>query len=154
MNITYLNYPKVPEEFLKEIPALMSTKDDFPRFTGTPYYEPMQCYQITGPLLYWIKSNIPIKFGSIIHINHIKDTIVVHKDFQVERYKVNYILQAGGPAVLTRFYDEDKNFTEQHIILEGKWHTFDSMLYHDVTGITPGLHRIAITLSTDINPCS
>ena len=154
MHITYLNYPKVPKELLKELPAILSTKDDFPRVTGAGYYPPMQCYHITGLLLEWIKHNIPIKFGSIIHINHICDTIVTHRDYQTERYKVNYIFDTGGPNVRTRFYDEDKTLVEQYVIPAGKWHTFDSMIYHDVTGIRSGSYRIAITLSTDINPCS
>jgi hypothetical protein len=153
MCITYLDYPKVPEELLKELPALLSTEDEFPKFTGVENYAAMQCYQITGPLLEWIKNHIPIKFSSVAHINHISDTIVIHRDYQVERYKVNYIFDAGGPAVQTRFYDDDKNLIDQHVVPEGQWHTFDSMIYHNVTGIIPGSNRIAITLSTDINPC-
>ena len=149
MHITYLNYPKVPKELLKELPAILSTKDDFPRVTGAGYYPPMQCYHITGLLLEWIKHNIPIKFGSIIHINHICDTIVTHRDYQTERYKVNYIFDTGGENVLTHFYDDDYVLLESHKVEPYRWHQFNGQINHNVTGIIRP--RIAITLGTNTN---
>jgi hypothetical protein len=147
MFLKYLDLPKVPNELLSEIDKIItSSNDELDKFTGFAY-TPLKLYPITGPLLDWIKQNVPIEFGSCIHVHVITDTLVIHKDFQTNKYKINYIFDTGGDNVLTHFYDDQQTLLESHKIKSGCWHQFDGQVYHNVTGVNKP--RIAITLGTD-----
>lgn len=147
MFLKYLDLPRVPSELLSTVNTVITnSQDELHKFTGFDY-PPLKLYPITDPLLGWIKNNIPVMFGKCMHIHVITDTLLIHKDFQEDRFKLNYIFDTGGENVLTHFYDDEHNLLESHKIKPCRWHQFDGQVYHNVTGTTSA--RIAITLGTN-----
>lgn len=154
MILKYLpNLPPVPLELYQDALRIATTKEDeLPKFAGGSY-GPLRLYPIDGELYNWIVSNIPITFGKCIHLHVINDNVEMHKDFQDERYKLNFIFKTGGDCVETRFHDDNGAIIEKNIIEPGTWHQFDGTVNHSVHGIESGKLRAAITLGTNTLLC-
>ena len=149
----FLNYlpdlPPVPKELYQDALRIATTKqDELHKFVGASY-GPLQLYPIDGALYDWIVANIPIEFGRCVHLHVINDNVRMHKDFQTEKYKLNFIFKTGGEHVETCFHDDDGNILERHTIVAGQWHQFDGTVNHSVEGVESGQLRAAITLGTN-----
>ena len=149
MFLKYINLPVVPTELLHTVSSIITnSQDELPKFTGFDY-PPLKLYPITDSLLEWIKYNIPITFGKCTHMHAITDELIIHKDFQTDTFKLNYIFDTGGENVLTHFYDDDYVLLESHKVEPYRWHQFNGQINHNVTGVIRP--RIAITLGTNTN---
>jgi hypothetical protein len=150
MFLNYLyHWPKIPLELHQQVSHIITNEqDELDKFVGS-FYAPYKLFPITGELGNWLKSNLPMKFGSCFHIHVITDDLVVHKDYMQEKYKVNYIFETGGSLVRTNFYNDNQILVESHQVSPYEWHWFDGTTYHNATNIEPGKKRIAITLGTN-----
>ena len=141
--------PPVPQDLYKDALRIATTgTDELYKFAGGAY-GPLQLYPINGLLHDWVVANIPIQFGRCLHLHVINSDVEMHKDYQDEQYKLNFIFKTGGKQVETRFHDNNGNIIEKYIIAHGQWHQFDSTINHSVSGIEPGELRAAITLGTN-----
>jgi len=153
MILKYLDWPKIPKELYPDVERIIkNNKDEIAKYTGEEFLV-YKFYPIDGDLLQWLRTNLPIKFGSHMqccHLHVMTGPIKLHHDANFERYKCNYIFKLGGDNVRTDFYDDSKkNIIESNCVEALRWHQFDGQIYHNVYNITPGDARIAITIGTD-----
>jgi hypothetical protein len=149
MILKYLNFPEIPSNLLDDVDRIISEKnDDLFRFVGGTL-DSYKFYPIDGDLEKWLLDNIPIQKTDCFHIHVISDTLLIHKDYNHCRYKLNYVIKTGGDNVITSFYDDNINIIDSYKIVKNKWHHFDGQINHGVTGILPNEIRVGITLGTD-----
>lgn len=145
--IKFLDFPAIPNSMLCQVADIVKNGvDELHKFVGSDY-EPYKLLPIKGELLEWLYQNLPIKFGSCVHIHTITSDLLIHKDYQIDRYKLNYIFDTGGFNVLTHFYDDNYSLLETYHLDKNIWHQFDGQIYHNVTNVES--KRIAITIGTD-----
>jgi hypothetical protein len=144
MHIDYLDtLPPIPKDLLDEItdiinlpksPSLISEEN--PRF---------QTRMLNDKLTEWLSNYFKFEFKC--HYQIISHEHRIHKD-KGRAVAYNYILEQGGPNVITNVYDEDKTtvLQSEHIPLH-RWHRIDVSKYHGVHNIQPGAFRYAISVS-------
>jgi hypothetical protein len=141
--------PRIPQYLLGEIQRIITTKkDELEKFAGGKHWA-YQFYPIDGELEDWLLTNIPIEKTDCFHIHVITKELVIHKDYNSKKYKLNYIFETGGDDVLTGFYDDNKNLLESVCFKSNRWHHFDGTVFHGVTGIEELKKRIGLTLGTE-----
>lgn len=143
--------PCIPDIFLKEVQRIITTKpDELEKFTGGKHWA-YQFYPIDGDLSDWLLDNVIEEKTDCFHIHVITHELLIHKDYNSKKYKLNYIFDTGGHSVTTSFYDDDRNLLESHVFEENRWYHFSGQCFHGVNGVDPDKKRLAITLGTDNN---
>lgn len=141
--------PSIPQYFTEEVERIITTKlDELEKFTGGKHWA-YQFYPVDGRLEQWLLGNIPIEKSDCFHIHVITKELLIHKDYNSVKYKLNYIFETGGNDVRTGFYDDNKNLLESVNFDPHKWHHFNGQIFHGVTGIDDSKRRIGLTLGTE-----
>lgn len=183
----YLNYPKLPQSIIDEILLQVDTIEipiceilldevddnitDWSTELGLPLSEVDQntCkFHVLEPsdrIKEWVNQNIPEKVRKI-HINSMIDGTHLSPHIDEIRTKaLNYVIETGGPNVITSFYKAKEQFKhlrastrcfiplerldpiEQICIKKDNWHSLAVSNIHDVSNIEIGKRRIILTLS-------
>lgn len=136
--IKYLDFPKVPELILSNIPTDISEYK-----TKANYFTFNWSESNNEALNLWAKDNISkdLYFAFMI----IKGDLLLHKDVGTS-LKLNYVIHPGGENVVTRFWDDNKkDLLAEYSIEPYRWHIFKSNSYHSVHGIEKNNIRFSIT---------
>ena len=146
----YIDYlPKIPQHLMEDVERIIKTKvDELEKFTGGKYWA-YQFYPVDGRLEHWLLENIPIEKTDCFHIHVITKELLIHKDYNSAKYKLNYIFETGGTNVRTGFYDDNNNLLESMNFDPHRWHHFNGQIFHGVTGIDDSKQRIGLTLGTE-----
>ena len=146
--INYLDLPQVPEELLESVETILA-KPRIPTITPMDYFQERQ---VNDDLIKWCNENIKgIPFDFRAQYQIIGYGLPIHRDKGLPGYKprtlaINYLLDCGGNNVATRIYDDDCIILESEIIRPKSWHSINVSKLHCVTGLTPGIFRVALTL--------
>lgn len=89
----------------------------------------------------WLNKNI---MQGSWHIQYFDRDQPIHKDPKTST-RLLYLLNPGGPKVLTGFYTEDKVLIKQTQLQPQRWYILKADQWHDVQDILPGRLRIMIT---------
>ena len=73
---------------------------------------------------------------------YLEDGVPRHVDIE-RTYCYNYIIDPGGPAVRTRWWQGDECI-EDTVLQAGRWHRLDVSVEHSIEGITG--KRVAVTV--------
>ena len=89
----------------------------------------------------WCNKNISpdIYWG----IQVITKDMPIHKDLGTES-KFNYIINSGGPNVITNYYNNDEELIESCCCDINTWYILNTKVKHDVKNIILGEARISI----------
>jgi len=146
MYIKYLNFPSVPDHLLESVNDIINKPcenmlvKDFDTFQYKP---------VRQDLLDWLNNNIKGKFYAKYQV--IYAGIPIHKDNPAfpgdRRIAYNYIIDTGGPNVITSVYDENKILIESEHLPAKTWHSLVVERYHGVEGIDPNHPRVALTVT-------
>lgn len=175
MIFSYLDLPKVPDEFVNQCMKNIDLIDRDPFLNEKNKKEGIShsITYIPKNVLHWLKTNcmfnlfdgnIPVEsFGFMLHVSHyIKDpnfreqnpigngTHPIHFDYG-RNYAINYVIDTGGDKVVTSWYEEDKKTIIESVEIEPfRWHIIKvKPTYHGVEGIRPG--RLRCVISTNWN---
>jgi hypothetical protein len=172
MNFSYLKFPVIPDEFLKNIYLRKN-------LAYSKFYEEINKKEVYGSriahvdnnLKKWIVTNIfPYLNPTNEYVDHImihvseyivyndehngwkyhnvSGIVPIHKDWS-RSFPVNYVIEAGGNNVITSWYNDDHSLIEEHKIKPNKWHILSGKVFHGVKGIEPGKERILISINWD-----
>lgn len=134
--IDFHNFPAVPDSLIPSVESFSNstfsgTTTDYQWYTGE-----------YNDLTQWLADNLPFEHTVAFHT--LVDGVPVHKD--IARTKCyNYIIHAGGDAVSTDFYNDDRELIESYVIPERTWHSMPVDVFHGVSNIET--KRYAITLT-------
>jgi hypothetical protein len=167
MNFSYVNFPKLPDEFIQ--PCL----DMLPMIETSPFLRKLN--ELEGPAVRitiipalaqkWIYENIVFKYFKHIsnnlmmpfthvsqHMPNLKqgpESHPIHIDYG-RKYAFNYFIDTGGDNIWTHWYDSDRNKIESHRIEPFRWHIIaTNPELHSADGIEIGRKRISVSLSWD-----
>jgi hypothetical protein len=134
--IQYINFPKIPQEIINGLPIditnYQTQKNDNYHWTDS-HNETLNC---------WCQENICR--DAYFAFQLITGDLPKHKDIGTKT-KFVYVLETGGSAVYTRFWDDNFCLLDEYIIEKNKWHILKADTHHSVTGIEPGLIRWSVT---------
>lgn len=150
MIANYIDFlPRIPEYLIKDVDRIVKTKvDELEKFTGGKHWA-YQFYPVDGLLETWLLDNIPIEKSDCFHIHVITKELLIHKDYNSVKYKLNYIFETGGDNVCTKFYDDNRILLETFTFEANRWHHFNGQIFHGVTGIDNSKRRIGLTIGTE-----
>lgn len=137
--IQYLNLPLIPQDILDSVPR------DFDLYQGHKN-EQFKTYLWSDShnkeLNHWCQANIcpDMYFGFQI----ITGDMQAHKDTGTLT-KIVYLIETGGDAVSTNFFDDQDNLVASYHILKHRWHVLKADTKHSVTNIQPGQVRFSVT---------
>lgn len=140
--------PKIPNELVPEIYQSLNEKNFFVERTATTYtihpslpnanlYTRNLLYKYTNDEKWLDKTQSTIAVQKLI-----PGPSRIHADVYRE-LAYNYIVDCGGDAVATCFYNDDRSPLVEHIIQPHRWHLLNVDVLHNVKNITGT--RIAIT---------
>lgn len=70
----------------------------------------------------------------------------IPKHTDARRYGIiNYVINAGGDNVVTKWYDSDNNVIETRVVEEKKWYKMKTDIDHTIEGMTSD--RLMLTIS-------
>lgn len=151
--INYLNHvPQVPEELLDPVEAIIAASCEKMLVKDFATFE----YKTVNPALdKWVHDTFKVKCYAKYQVIH--HGIPIHKDRPAfpgdRRMAFNYLLQLGGNNVKTTVYADDKTtILQQEIIPLKTWHSLVVEEWHGVDGLTPGLPRVALTVTPILPP--
>ena len=85
-----------------------------------------------------------------IHPDHIRYQVLragIPKHTDAKRYGIiNYIINAGGDNVVTKWYDSDDNVIETRVVEEKKWYKMKTDIDHTIEGMTSDRLMLSISL--------
>lgn len=138
-HLQYINLPKVPDEIVQDyLQRLDSVEAKWHAPDGSGYiWSDSNNEQVNS----WCQKNICADMYWGFQL--MTTDVPVHTD-QGTVLKFVYVIQTGGDAVQTEFWQDGK-ITESYQILPHRWHTLKVDSEHSVTGIEPGKRRISVT---------
>lgn len=146
--IKYLYHvPSVPEELLDPIEKIIGQESEVMLVRDFAHFE----FKTVNPKLdEWLHSVFKMKCYAKYQV--IRNGIAIHKDSPAfpgdRRLAFNYLLQSGGPNVVTTVYDEDKTtILQSECIPLKRWHSLVVEKWHGVEGISNEDPRVAITVT-------
>lgn len=147
--IKYLDhFPTVPENLLDPVESIVAQSSENMLVRNFAHF---QYKTINNDLDAWIHSKFRMKCYAKYQV--IYQGIPIHKDNPAfpgdRRIAFNYILEPGGPNVITTVYDEDKTtILQSECIFPKKWHSLVVEKYHGVHGIQDMNNpRVALTVT-------
>ena len=136
--IKYINWPRVPDSILKNIP-----NDDSEYKIKFNYSTFNWSESNNQELDAWAKQNISQDMYFAFSLT--KGDLVLHKDVNTI-LKLNYVINPGGEKVVTKFWaDDKKHLLAEYVIEPHRWHIFKSDTYHSVHGIEKNQTRFSVT---------
>jgi hypothetical protein len=167
MNFSYINFPKLPNEFIQPCLDMLPLIDKLPGLKKLNELEGNNVrITLLPPLVHkWLFEEIVYKkfkhmsynlITPFIHVSQHKPNLdigpeshAIHYDYG-RKYAFNYFIDLGGDNVCTHWYDDNKNRIESHKIQAYRWHIIaTNPELHGVDGIEPGRKRICISLNWD-----
>lgn len=166
MYFSYVNFPKVPSQFItecfKRIPLIET--DPFLIKVNELEADAVRITSLPAELIKWLMKEIIFK-----HFTHLSDNLMypflhvsqhkpilsigpeshaIHYDYG-RHYAFNYILDPGGSTVVTKWHKGyDNIILEQHTIQPFRWHIIaTNPELHSVSGIEEGKKRVTIGLN-------
>ena len=135
--ISYLDLPKIPDSILNSLPRKL--EDYVPKRNYFTFHW-SESHNIE--LDKWCKENISKDLYYAFMLTN--GDLLLHKDVGTIT-KLNYIIDAGGDQVYTKFYNEDKKLVREYVIEPHRWHLLKSDSYHSVNGIAKNQLRFSVT---------
>lgn len=131
--------PQIPNRLIDDIESIKKRGNIFPE----KYSHFYSCYQVS-PELYWFLQNY---FHQRANIRYqlITDKLPIHVDKGELEFRYNYILQAGGNNVATRWWDSLQNPTNilyENIASCFTWHRVTTNIPHDISQVSS--YRLSI----------
>jgi hypothetical protein len=137
----YINLPRIPDEILAKINPdfdLYEKKDAGKH--GNIYTWSDSFNQAVND---WCQQNICDEMYWGFQI--IRGDLVPHID-NVTEVKMTYLVDTGGPDVITEWYAEDKTTIIDSVVLEAnRWHILKVNTWHSVRNVAPEAVRLSIT---------
>jgi hypothetical protein len=134
--IQYINLPVIPEDIVNSLPQSMNLYD-------------LQCQgnynwsdSFNDKLNQWAQKNICNEM--YFAFQFITGDLPIHKDIGTQT-KFVYIIETGGPNVITKFWDDDYNLLDEYCIEKNRWHILKADTNHSVEGIKNGNLRWSVT---------
>jgi hypothetical protein len=150
MFIDYIDLPKIPVELLEHPSDIISRgsipigNPDKPGFIINPNF-PIQRKLINKPLKEWLYS--VFNYQVTVQYLLLNSNSSIHKDPKTRPQAYNYVIDTGGPNVVTTVYDEDKSTVLKSLTVPAKtWYCLDTGRYHGVTGIEENTWRILLSI--------
>jgi hypothetical protein len=144
--VKYLdNIPQIPDILIQE---LLNTYRRTNRCFFPYDYDNYRMYHINRGILKNYLKSIFSKETKFFHIHVMNRDVDIHKDLGRDSC-YNYIINSGGPNVLTNHYDDNKNLIHSIKIEENRWHLLNSETYHNVTNLKSTRLAISVTSTLD-----
>lgn len=137
----YINLPRLPAEILAQINPNFDLyeKKDAGRH-GNIYTWSDSFNQAINE---WCQQNICNEMYWGFQI--IRGDLVPHIDITTT-VKMTYLVDTGGPDVITEWYSDDKTTVIDSVVLEAnRWHVLKVDTWHGVRNVDPGAVRLSIT---------
>ncbi len=151
MFINYLDQiPQIPSELIPDIKSIVDLKL-YPNLADAYQFS---LKNVNEDLYAWIVTNVlphtnvkPDKSLRIFYqlIANGKKKFPIHKD-RNRTLAYNYILDPGGPDVITNVYDDNKNLIESGCLMPFRWHSIKVDKFHNVINLPDNAVRISVTL--------
>jgi hypothetical protein len=140
--VQYVNFPHPPQSLIDSISLDLSTyKKSIPGKANPETY--FWTDEYNQEIDAWGKKNICD--GLYFAFQYMTGFSQLHKDSS-SKIKLNYLINLGGPKVITEFYDDTKETKLMEYHLEAnRWHLFKADVFHQVSGIESNNFRFAIT---------
>lgn len=145
MNIRYLDYPLLPESLWPEVYKAIAGENIF-RGGRDPNYM-FKNYAATPALADWFNEYVRPLLQSVkspLYVQTIERRIHAHKDWNRD-LALNYIIDQGGPNVITTFRNDSKIITDSYNLIPHRWHELNTSAYHEVDNIET--KRIALSIN-------
>jgi hypothetical protein len=126
--------PNVPNNLIKSLEEIESYENTFPYKDHTHTFA---SYIANDDLTDWVQSFFTKKM--LVRYQVIKQKLIIHTDIGITGIKYNYLLETGGEAVKTRFWDSVENPSEilfETVSKKHQWHYLDIGIPHDITEVT------------------
>ena len=140
--LEYLDLPTIPDEWL---PSLEEIKQ-LPSYSP-PALEELNLYylrQLTDErIIKLLQPHFDFNITGHIFYQYIGKDLGIHTDFG-RKTAHNYIIELGGDNVITKWYDENDQVIEQHIIEKKRWHKLIVDVKHNAENITSDRYAISI----------
>jgi hypothetical protein len=150
MFIDYIDLPTIPVELLEHPSDIISKGSipighpDKPGFIINPNFS-IQRKLINKPLKEWLYSVFNYKVT--VQYLLLNSNSSIHKDPKTRPQAYNYVIDTGGPNVVTTVYDEDRSTVLKSLTVPAKtWYCLDTGRYHGVTGIEENTWRILLSI--------
>lgn len=140
--LVYLDLPEIPEHLIEPIDVIIN-KPPKPDSKIPTDFAPFQTRLVSKELFEWVQDMFKIKCYTQYQI--IKRGLPTHKDVR-RTVAFNYILETGGPNVLTTIYDDTKKMIDYEEIKPHIWHRLKTDVFHNVTGITSSRVSISVEI--------
>ena len=137
----YVNLPKLPEDVLEKTNRNWHEYEKKDSGWKDNIYTWSDSFNTE--INQWCKENIcsSIYWGFQI----IRGDLPLHKDIGT-KIKFVYLIDNGGPDVVTEWYDEDQNTLVDSVILEKhRWHILKVDSFHRIQGISSPMVRFSVT---------
>lgn len=136
-----LDLPKIPSELVFHDPNIVRERQPniWKEVPTTVYTQHTVNQDLIDFLQPYFDQELKIRYQVLEH------RVPIHKDIG-RVAAINYILDAGGDNVVTRWYEDDKQTVkfEKQIPIH-VWHRIDTTVYHGIHGIQD--KRLALTIS-------
>jgi hypothetical protein len=126
--------PKIPDNLLKSLDEIETYENAFPY---KDYADTYASYIVNDDLTEWIQNYFDKKM--VVRYQVIKKILPIHVDIGIKGIKYNYLLETGGEAVKTRFWDSVENPTKilfETISKKNEWHYLNIEVPHDISEVS------------------
>lgn len=123
--------PEIPSEVLLPLDRIEHQHNFFAHLDDPDRYA---SYESNDELKDWCRDHIPGDL--IVRYQVIRGQLEIHSDVGPMVRKINYMIDPGGPEVLTRWWNPE--YTEViHLVncTPGSWYMLDVETPHDITAI-------------------
>lgn len=130
MFLRQLSFESPPKSLLLPLNEIEQLENLFP---NKDYAHVYASYGVPLPLAEWAQDALQMK--AIVRYQVIQADMEPHIDLGNQQWKYNYILDAGGDNVKTRWW-KNKEVVYEHICEENVWYALNILQTHDVVGVT------------------
>ena len=147
--VTYhLTIPPLPADLQEEVLRVARESDNI--FPFKDLYGNFKIYDANNKIKQWVDQHFD--WPNVIHIRTIDKVLHPHVDIGCS-YICNFILEAGGNNVHTKWFDSvepNANVLEDHILPSGQWVGIDVSQPHGVYNLEEGKQRIMLSIENII----
>lgn len=140
--LVYLDLPKIPEHLIEPIDIIIN-KPPKPGSNIPADFAPFQTRLVSKELFEWVQDMFKLKCYTQYQI--INRGIPIHKDIG-RTVAFNYILETGGPKVLTTIHGDTKKMIGYEEIKPYVWHRLKTDEFHSVIGMTSSRVSISVEI--------
>ena len=136
--ICYLELPKIPYDILQIIPTELNKYHCKINY-GTYNWSDSFNQELNAWGQQYICKDMYFAFQLMT------GDVPIHKDIGTQ-IKLIYLIETGGPNVLTKFWKDDQcTLLDSYKIKTHAWHILKADVFHSVDGVQPGQLRWSIT---------